>query len=1000
MAGENEEFEVDLESGLPVAKKTFWQANRRRFFYAGLILLLILVGAGVGAALVATGAIPILGAGALAIAAGAGIGALALITVVIVAAAIVYGAYQLFSFLFSSKPAELKSDEDEQLLQNEDNHDDDLSDDHEHDLGQNPNDALSVVVEQTVEDDEEHEAQLKSAKKPTVPSDKAKSKLELAKSDDEAENPLLSQPESPDRSSSSDIDFPVASRTPSLRLSNSSDSLEMTLATSSDGLSQSSDVEESSSSGPSSPRSSSSSEDERPSKATVTFLKRLQRTEGTRHLLVEKPVEIEARKALKNSFALFANEASSEQITRTVTGENAADFRRYRKEDLTKILSATTSQALLIQIEQRMQVLEQLKHPEPNWTYSRLDPQKPGEKVVIKIEYNDEAKPTSRIKTDKKRYSLATRKLSVIAGVLTLLDQGLVTDNQEDKQKIREYLTRLSNNIISDANTTKGLDDVNKSMDNFVKGLNKQVAKLAKTDVKNVVGPIREAERYFVAQHNQNKVLAVITHRKDGSKVVQVDNNFNHELTERQKQEYLRIHSTDNKPQWFTNLHRAEQAWYLARIPQTLGAPEWANFEKLFKSSAMQHTPGLANARVNYLIAESETGSLEIQSASMKSGTPVTYEMQQGDRELQTVLNTLQEIEKLEQLADHNFDKVWGDFFTDNELDRPQRLILIQSLLSNSVEVATIKVSKADEALIEAQRQAVNYVVDHGLVSSSSIVLHHNNATNSFRHGEGKEAGKQAERELAALRGIGMQFLARVVGHFTEGASVNVLDPLMKGSKAISDAQMEQITNYIDSLKLTEAQKLNLRILVNTENQFRKVAKTSTKTVGSDSRNQEEYIIALKKMFVEAMGGATKNNCKSGKDRTGQSEEYQHALCIVTHDLDGEVIAYDEKGATRKEFCETAALLNCTMKIQEAAAANTPGSVGTKAPKVADIIDGKILTAGNMTELFDLGCDLAGLNKCKVHQVDEQQKMNEIKRLDRKGGNRDRIEATSAVLVS
>lgn len=71
------------------------------------------------------------------------------------------------------------------------------------------------------------------------------------------------------------------------------------------------------------------------------------------------------------------------------------------------------------------------------------------------------------------------------------------------------------------------------------------------------------------------------------------------------------------------------------------------------------------------------------------------------------------------------------------------------------------------------------------------------------------------------------------------------------------------------------------------ENECKKLAVTATKNFSTDWRNKEEYKIALKRLLVEGMGGVIINNCKSGKDRTGLSEIYQHAMI---HSLKNTVI--------------------------------------------------------------------------------------------------------------
>lgn len=692
------------------------------------------------------------------------------------------------------------------------------------------------------------------------------------------------------------------------------------------------------------------------------------------------------------AIGVFATSECTQQIIQAINGENTDKF--VTKElPAEPIPSNIGTQQVLNELEQRMQVLEQMKHPNPPWTYKRLEPENKNEKVIIKIDYDPNYKITEKDIKHKKIVSLATRKLSIIGGVLTMLDSsGFITNDPAAKDQIRKHLVALSNDIIEEARLGTPRKT---SMNTFINNLNADIAKKANIKSeqqikKEILRPIRKAERYFVAEHNQNRVLMVVTHKKNGTKVIQIDNEFNHELTAEQKNEYMKIHNKNKQPDWFQRLRPEEKDWYLQRIPtptDSAAEEKWIKFSTFFKSSAMQHTPGLSNARANYLLLQKNDSSIKTISASIKSGTPVSYEMQKDNRESQSLLNVEQLLEKSIQLAKFNSESLWGDFFQDEP--RPPTVILFQSLLSEKNLSG-----QADQFLIDSQREAIDKVVARHANDSSIEILYHNNATNSLRH---PKFGQESSADQEILRQKSREFVRHVFDIIDKRTPLSengkaLIQKFCDNKKPLTREEREMLISMINSNRygLNQDQRQNLVIMVAVEEKFRLLNNAPTKLLGADRRNKEEYKIALKKMMVEAMGGVETNNCKSGKDRTGQSAAYQHALSLIAEAQNGEIPAYDATGAEREALCDEAAELNSSMMIQEAAAMNTPGSVGTKAPVIADIIDAQFIR-NNFKTLHPVGCDLAGLNKCKTHKSDEESEQAQVKALDKKGSPRQEV---------
>ncbi|KTD55696.1 hypothetical protein Lsan_3248 [Legionella santicrucis] len=695
----------------------------------------------------------------------------------------------------------------------------------------------------------------------------------------------------------------------------------------------------------------------------------------------------EAPQASSPSFT-FVSEATNQQIIKVINTNYAPNLKGNFES-----ISSQSSQEMLSSLEQNLRICERLKHPYPTWVYTRIEPEQPGEKAIIKIKHDPTTSITHKELDTKIKYSIITRKLSIIGGVLTLLDSpDYLTSNPEQKQAIRNELARLSNEIIASRNNAV-TPDPKEELDRFVVSLATSLKTMTNPVPNNIIRDIREAERYFVAEHNKNQVLIVETPRENET-ILQIDIGLNHQLTPEQKQEYLAIHNNEDKqPKWFQALSAAEQSWYLERIPhpnnpEAVKEEKWNNFQLLFKSSAMPHAPGFPNARINYLMLKRNEG-LEVVSASVKSATPVSYEMPSEEQEKHSKDNAQQLVNITQHLASINHENLWGNFFRDN---KPKIPILIQSLLSEKVEKMGFEVAKADNRLIQGQVKAMKDLDAEGF-----HLMYHNDGTNAFSRGN--KISMRDDPEFEELVNIADEFLAAVyheldqrINEKSEHANSALeveggyLFCVEKG-KAVE--QQTRLNKFIERLEgnphITSEQKASIIIMIRVLDEYHRDPQEDPKL----SRNKAEYIIALKKLLVEAMGGAASNNCKSGKDRTGQSEVYQHALTLFTmlHSESDALLSYDEKGDRRNSFCQLAAMLNASQKIQEAAAFNTPGCVGTKSNGISKIIDDGIRQEGQFKELHSKGCKLASMNKPKEFIKDESSKAMEAQKMTNKTTN-------------
>lgn len=334
--------------------------------------------------------------------------------------------------------------------------------------------------------------------------------------------------------------------------------------------------------------------------------------------------------------------------------------------------------------------------------------------------------------------------------------------------------------------------------------------------------------------------------------------------------------------------------------------------------------------------------------------------------------------------------------------DQPGIPILFQSLLSPETVGA-----QADQKLVDAQSLAMAGMSRDYDAASYSIMLH-NNPTNAFRAAGALKSQLNAMKakysedstrddnnwiSMGEVRSSARLFVNKIIATCRNKLSEEDQTVLLTltSDKQLKSEQKNALSELIksDKLGLTDAQKTGLLKIMIAENECKKLAVTVTKNFSTDWRNKEEYKIALKRLLIEGMGGVIINNCKSGKDRTGLSEIYQHAMI---HSLKkyGDISSYDAKGTTRQQFCQIINELYSSGKIQEAAGFNTPGSAGVKAPQISGIIDNQIIQL--LGELHKKGCDIAGLNKPPQYTRLEKE---QLKNKDKSNNSTEEVVSTS-----
>jgi hypothetical protein len=540
--------------------------------------------------------------------------------------------------------------------------------------------------------------------------------------------------------------------------------------------------------------------------------------------------------------------------------------------------------------------------------------------------------------------SIKLRKYNLIATIFNSMyfsDYYLSLDNSQREQIVNQLIELLSE--IEDPQSRKD-ESPRSQIDRFVDSVVDKIRIITKDSEEDILRNIRNAERYMVADTNSECIVIFESKVRDED-IIQVDIPYANRLTDQQKLEYLKIHnpSISDRPLWFKVLARWEQEWLVSRIPKSLDA-DWSEFEYIFQSSAMQHVPGIKNARFNYSFAIHHEHP-ELLAKSVKTSTMVPYEMPLQCHKAETRRTVEQMLMTLQAEAITNMDNVWGDVFRrSGEPVKP--LILVQSLLSDT------KGGGGDNKLADDQVSAVVSAQSEHQFNDVLIVAG-NEAVNFLR--------------AAALQG------AKRWGY---------ADSIIQYSRKF-------ITSIGDPAQLSPGQQERLKLIMNLNVELSKLRNPSFnhKVLGIWERNFEEFKVAYLSILVEEMGGVVSTNCKSGKDRTGLDEYYRLAMRIY-YRQEGKLPGFADKGIERQKFVNIFVQVFNSMKAQEAAASNTPGSFGIKDDAMMLCKD----IAKALGDSFTASNQRAAMNKPQGFTEDEKIQSRQVASLSKEKA-RTRIES-------
>ncbi|VVC76269.1 hypothetical protein AQUSIP_15780 [Aquicella siphonis] len=574
---------------------------------------------------------------------------------------------------------------------------------------------------------------------------------------------------------------------------------------------------------------------------------------------------------------------------------------------------------------------EREKYPDPPYQYFN------GYRVingipqqVICVSYKGEPLQDKEL-TRIREHSVIVRKLNILAGVLFAMQFSSSFYKQDIG--IAERLHKiLADRIASAMEPYSGKDKSPRAeLDDFAGLLARDISAVTGESSDEVIRKIRNAERYFVADNNRQRVFAFETVFEGEASIWQVDIPYGNKLSDAQRLEYQKIHlkKPADRPAWFNLLADWEQEWLLQVIPDPEGRNNqlvrWDYFESLFQSSAMQHIPGIKNIRTNYLVKAADD-HCDVISSSIKTSTMVPYEMPDVSRDENVRLTAEQMLDEMQSHAVASLSRFRQLFPQLSSTFKP--VLLAQSLLSD------VKVAKADIRLANAQRDAVRELSGESKYQDVRIISG-NDPVNILRVASHQDSGRwEYAKEI-------MQTADDFIGQIKPG--LRRLNPEQR-------ARYDLITDAHEKL----SQLYSIGFMRRTVSNLKDV-------------NYEAFKVAYLGVLVEAMGGVVSTNCKSGKDRTGLEEIYRNAMWIYFEKYN-KLPGFNDKGADRKNFIEIFVKLFNTMKAHETAANNTPGSFGLKDD--AQMLCKDIARA--LGKSYQESNDRAAMNKPKKFTSDEE----------------------------
>jgi len=696
---------------------------------------------------------------------------------------------------------------------------------------------------------------------------------------------------------------------------------------------------------------------------------------------IERPVEDEEEKSVP---ALESPDPALE-----ILSSARKKFETEKKRGLNNIKEIHDQSSLIEQIK----LLEQLKYPSPLYECRSFKLGEHQSVLYVKCSGPIDELSVNEVEHTN-RHSLLIRKLSIIGGMMQFAgEEGYIDVSIKDKlieianAEIQAFKQNVQPGILGQLGNTirnffvpspmweggKGIATFSRNLSRLARETNKNPAAInlgdplpllkrnySKADNK-AISQVRNAEKFFLGEMLAGQILINETpmggdHKKRS--YFQMNIPVDNVLTDAQKREYLRIHVKHDQPEWFKDLKLEQQNYFLKQVPKNF-ADSWESF-RLFQTSAMQNIPGKKNIRTNYVyeqLGDPPAGNYNLVTRSIKSATPVPYEMgSEPEKQQQTVNNIFQELEVAKQYL---HSSKWANIFARMKPEnRPKPLVFFHSLLADNIiesvdDTALVKaqteamqvvqciIADPEKKLRDAEEKIAEFMLNNpsstipGELSQARIkaaevkkkyayahqqlppefknlnIIYGNDSVNFYRWF--MERNQNAPRAYYPLSQLGHEESWEHVDQVIAEADkfIAAIDEYNSHSGyGLNDEQRE-------SLSLIENARLILLDLRNLPTTF--------------NRNRSAFKSAYLSILVEAMDGIVLSNCKSGKDRTNFDEIYH--LNMRNYFSDNEqphLPDYDAKKESRNKFIKIFKTLFNTKMQQQAASFNSLGSDGLK----------------------------------------------------------------------
>jgi len=245
------------------------------------------------------------------------------------------------------------------------------------------------------------------------------------------------------------------------------------------------------------------------------------------------------------------------------------------------------SEDSLTKLKKQIKQAELEKFPPPFYNSVEKEVMIDGNKfTVLCVTYNSSQKslPKSTL-LSMRESAIKIRKLNLVASVLNAMESSSEYLPLEKKNEIENKLLAL---IDSQEKIPPNISPIS-YMDKFIEKMIRAIQSETQMENEEIIRKIRNAERYFVAQNNLDRIIVFQTQiNQDTIYQIDVPFNYSYPLTTEQKMSFMDIrHGNEYEPKWFKVLPAWEKESLLKLLPDTING----NWNQFTQSSAMQHIP-------------------------------------------------------------------------------------------------------------------------------------------------------------------------------------------------------------------------------------------------------------------------------------------------------------------------------------------------------------------------------------------------------------------------